>query len=154
MIFCSAMSARNGSRTITSESHLPIVTHIILAPDRQIPEPFVWLMLSNISEAIYNFSTCKDYTSKAERANEASDTGKTNVTVSVPHRDIKLSNIFLKESEDPCGSYPFPVVADFDGMISLSEENEGSQKGTFYTPTYAAPVSAQIVGRIVKLFNG
>jgi serine/threonine protein kinase len=101
------------------------------------------LVLRNVSEAIHTLQAGVNYKREAEREDADEDAeGKEETGRPMLHRDIKPSNIFLKQPSSPYDSYPHPVVADFDALMLLDDNTKRSQKGTFSTKTYAAPVSS------------
>ncbi|KAF2002093.1 hypothetical protein P154DRAFT_151154 [Amniculicola lignicola CBS 123094] len=84
--------------------------------DVQVPEPFIWLVIRNISEAIYYLQLGYFFDEK--------DSPDRPPPRDVPliHLDIKPGNIFLDTPISPYLLYPNPKLADFDDHIEANPE--------------------------------
>jgi serine/threonine protein kinase len=125
--------------------------------DKQIPEPFVWMIFHAVAESIYAMNTgrCGEKEDKDQEepinetgmdpnAKEGKRNNKRKAELAwnkpIVHLDIKPPNVFLTFPQKPYQAYPNHLLADFDiaALIGTDTDNRPDRKG-LGTSGYRAP---------------
>jgi serine/threonine protein kinase len=85
--------------------------------DKQIPEPFIWMVFHNLSDAIRAMNTGMCGTMHDAGQNFDNELFENPMV----HLDIKPPNVFLCAGKHPYPAYPRPVLADYDVAEPISE---------------------------------